>query len=323
MKFLNDNIRIFLVLVLVSSIIYSVNNLNITGNVHLSKDIKQEYPTELYLNSDPDGANIYISGGFAGQTPQVFTSLEPNRYEIVLKKVNYYDKRESVDLEKNRQIQLNLDMTRVGEGNIFIKSNIDNADIYINNKLAGITPKKISLEEGIYDIKISKKNYFDFFTIKSIKAGQNYELFTELPKLEHGTLFIESQPQEARILINNQYLGKTPSTLTLEKGKHLVKVEKDGYDTKIFEFDINKDKRDSFSFNLEPSLGTLLVTSAQQGAKIYIDGEYKGVTPKIVTDLRDGFHTLKLSKEYYIDYLDSVNVKRLHPNSVYINLQRK
>ena len=213
-------------------------------------------------------------------------------------------------------------LTRVGEGNLNINSNANNAEVYINNKLQGITPKKLSLKEGVYDIKVRKNGYSDFFTSKLIKAGQKENLFANLKLKDVGFLYVESMPEQAKIFVNNKYQGETPNLLSLLIGTQEIRIEKDGYSSKKYNLNIEKDQREDLLVKLEFSLGALLVTSNPVGSKIYIDGEYKGITPKIITDLSEGPHTLKLTKEYYKDKLGTVEVKRNYPNSALWSLER-
>ncbi len=326
MKLLNKETKIFLMVFLILGIGFLSTNLEITGNTHLVKTENkyfEDLPTELTINSYPPKADIYISGNYIGQTPLTLTALDPTLYEIELRKIGYYNLKEKINLEANIDNVIRLDLTKIGEGSLFIDSNIKEADIYINNELSGITPKKISLLEGVYDIKIRKNNFADFFTSKAIKAGQNDKLFANLDNKNSGSMYVETEPNDAKILVDDVYQGVTPNLLGLNTGSYIVRVEKEGYDSKTFNVEIKENERKDIIAKLDASLGTLFVGSEPFGAKIYIDGTYQGVTPKIVSGLGDGFHTLKITKDYYEEYLGTIKVKRLYPNSIYVKLVRK
>jgi len=53
--------------------------------------------------------------------------------------------------------------------------------------------------------------------------------------------------------------------------------------------------------------GTLKITSNPSGAKVYINGDYKGITP-LTLDLAPGTYTVKLTKDEYEDYTKTVEV---------------
>src|SRR3989344_2468516 len=328
-RFLNKEIKLFLTVFLVLSIGFLSSKLNITGNVNYIDNVQVNSgdtngQASLYVDSDPDGASVYISNSYAGQTPLTLESLNSNQnYNILFKKVLYYDITKSVNLDPVNYNEIKADLTKIGEGNLNVNSNIKEAEIYIENEYRGNTPKKISLPEGIYDLKIRKDNYLDYFLQKSIKAGQNENLLVNLENIEHGNLYVETNPNGAKIFVDETYQGYTPSLITLTKGTHEIKIVKESYDTENYDISLDKDERKDLILILDHSLGTLFVSSEPLGSKIYVDGNYQGVSPKIVSGLSSGPHTLKLSKEYYSDYLGTVNIKRLYPNNIYVSLERK
>ena len=54
--------------------------------------------------------------------------------------------------------------------------------------------------------------------------------------------------------------------------------------------------------------GSVFISSEPSGASIYLDGEYKGTTPKTISDVSAGYHTIKLNKEGYQSWSISVHV---------------
>jgi hypothetical protein len=58
-----------------------------------------------------------------------------------------------------------------------------------------------------------------------------------------------------------------------------------------------------------PDTGSIDVTSYPSDAKIYLDGEYKGTTPKTIPGVSTGTHTIKLEKSGCEDWSDSVYVE--------------
>ena len=56
--------------------------------------------------------------------------------------------------------------------------------------------------------------------------------------------------------------------------------------------------------------------------EVFIDGVHKGITPKLISDLSDGVHTIKLVKENYIDYVNQIVVGK-QEKKVFIKLEKK
>lgn len=58
----------------------------------------------------------------------------------------------------------------------------------------------------------------------------------------------------------------------------------------------------------EAPTGRIYVSSTPSGAYIYLDGAYKGTTPKTLIDVPVGSHTIRLAKSEYEDWSTSVSV---------------
>jgi hypothetical protein len=63
------------------------------------------------------------------------------------------------------------------------------------------------------------------------------------------------------------------------------------------------------AFLMFAQTGSISVSSYPSGAKIFLDGSYKGKTPRTIIDVEPGYHTIKLTLEGYPDWSKSVNVK--------------
>jgi hypothetical protein len=57
-----------------------------------------------------------------------------------------------------------------------------------------------------------------------------------------------------------------------------------------------------------PSTGSLYITSDPSGARIYIDGSYRGTTSIILSGLTTGSHTIRISQSGYNDYSTTATV---------------
>jgi endonuclease/exonuclease/phosphatase family metal-dependent hydrolase len=55
--------------------------------------------------------------------------------------------------------------------------------------------------------------------------------------------------------------------------------------------------------------GSLSVSSSPSGTTIYLDGSYKGKTPRTITEVSPGGHTIKLTLGGYYDWSTTVNAK--------------
>ena len=113
--------------------------------------------------------------------------------------------------------------------------------------------------------------------------------------------------------MDGQDTGKTTNaTLTdVSAGTHTLKLVKQGY--KVWEDTVTVNKGSTTHVNVtleeEPKVGSIKVNSTPTGAAIWLDGQDTGKTTNAtLNDVSVGNHTLKLVKERYQDWEDTVTV---------------
>ena len=114
-----------------------------------------------------------------------------------------------------------------------------------------------------------------------------------------GTLIVNTNPTGVAVVIDGQHRGSTPLTLDLAPGDHLLQiVSNDGHVRKIPV--TIAEGREVAQFIELPTVapaaadGQLQVRSEPAGARVLIDGQYRGVAPLTVEALTPGPHTVKL-----------------------------
>jgi hypothetical protein len=63
------------------------------------------------------------------------------------------------------------------------------------------------------------------------------------------------------------------------------------------------------AFLMFAQTGSISVSSSPSGAKIFLNGSYKGKTPRTIIDVSPGHYTIELSLEFHSDWSKSVNVR--------------
>jgi len=126
-------------------------------------------------------------------------------------------------------------MVTTTTGNIEIKSNPDNAEMFINNQLQGKTPNTIKdLDPGLYNLTVKKSGYKDVTKNFTIQAGKIITENIIMDKIEFkkitGILEIKSDPQDAKVFINGVEKGVTPLKMEdIETGTYRITLTKEGY----------------------------------------------------------------------------------------------
>jgi hypothetical protein len=113
-----------------------------------------------------------------------------------------------------------------------------------------------------------------------------------------GTLIVNTNPSGVTVVIDGQHRGSTPLTLDLSPGNHLLQIVSDGHVRKI-PVTIAEGREVAQFVELPavapaPTDGQLQVRSEPAGARVLIDGQYRGVAPLTVEGLSPGAHTIKV-----------------------------
>jgi len=113
------------------------------------------------------------------------------------------------------------------------------------------------------------------------------------------------------------YRGYTPLTIgSLSTGRHTVRLHLSGYQDYIRNVDISAGSESAVAATLtpvyQPTTGDIVVSSVPDGAAIYLDGAYRGITlqgnPFDISGVAPGTHTVSLMKSGYQDYATSVSL---------------
>ncbi|QDA31599.1 PEGA domain-containing protein [Thermococcus indicus] len=197
-----------------------------------------------------------------------------------------------------------------------------NARVFVDGSYKGNTPLTLKLEEGTYSIAIEKIGYSRWTSTIRLLAGEAKTLNVTLNKVAidtASTLEVDSTPSGAKVYINGEYAGVTPVNLTLEAGDYEVKLVKYGYLDWIKTVSLTAGSSEKISAILSEANGILEVTSEPDQAKVYVNGDYRGLTPLQLT-LPPGNYTVRVIKDGYEDAVRNTTVKSGEKTSINVKL---
>jgi len=159
---------------------------------------------------------------------------------------------------------------------------------------------------------------------------------TPTPTPAFGSISVTSDPSGANVYLDNAYKGITPLTLeSVPNGNHVIVLRLDRYQESSRWIVVNGNSPSVFvtlvllptitptatsnvtptgSSTVQPTTapagesGSLSVTTSPSGARVYVDGELKGVTPATIPGLSAGKHTVLLSLAGYLDLNTTVMI---------------
>ena len=196
-------------------------------------------------------------------------------------------------------------------GNLTVTSSPNGATIRIDGSSTGyLTPATIeNIQVGTHTISLEKTGYVTYYQTFSIISGQTTEISTTL--IPTGTLSVSSRPNGASIWIDDTDSGRVTPTkfFNLTPGSHEVRLIKTGYTDYSKTVTIQNGIVTTVYGILTSTGGKIAISSNPSGAVIFIDGvDTKYQTPKTISGLVPGNHTILLKKNGYLDWTKTVYV---------------
>ena len=186
------------------------------------------------------------------------------------------------------------------------------AGVRLDDFFKGITPTLVNVTVGSHKIEVTKEGYHSHSETKRIRFGygEPEEMIIELKPLT-GSIFVYSTPPGASVYLDDVYKRDTNCTLSeVAVGPHSIKLTKSGYFDETRKVSVSVRRTTLLYVNLIvcPRYGSIDISSDPSGAKVCVDGNYKGETPKNISKVVVGNHTIKLTKLHYDDVIRNVSV---------------
>lgn len=140
--------------------------------------------------------------------------------------------------------------------------------------------------------------------------------------LREGAVTVESAPPGAEVWIDGKMAGTTPLTLTTRFGSRSgeFEVRLSGFQSQAHPFTVEPGQDASVSATLLAAKGSVSVTSAPAGARVFLDGTEVGVAPRQIGDVSPGPHTVRVVLAGHHEVTRSVEVVAGESASLTISL---
>lgn len=210
----------------------SVSVLDPNNKVEVNVNLKPAFgKVTVKETSVTNGANVYIDNKLIGKVPLTIDKIGSGSHQIRIVKAMYksYEATFTVNDDETTSITPNL------EANFsVIRFTVDNdAEIWINDERKGIGEWRGNLEYGDYKVETRKVNHRPQSMVCTISSSADEQTFKlTAPTPIYGSLNVDVTPDGANVFLDGKNVGETP--LFLQQvliGKHLLSIEKTGYNT--------------------------------------------------------------------------------------------
>lgn len=196
----------------------------------------------LNVNSIPeDGASVYINNKRVGVTPYKSDMLASGDYTVRVMKGSFKPVEKTFTVNDNETTEANINMS-----SDLITVNVEtveDADIYIDDQLKGKGKWTGVLTEGFHLFEAKKENHKTISQSENIMQGADVNIILDAPVAINGMIDVNCTPIKTSIYIDDVYCGLTPMIVQdVIIGEHVLKLEKDGYQTKTRKIFVEENK---------------------------------------------------------------------------------
>jgi hypothetical protein len=279
----------------------------------------------LYVMSNPANANVYLDSVLKGKTPLMLSNTAAGSHTLQLRLSGYAEWKSTVEAPPGGTktisavlSQTDTDSTR----GLNVSANPGGARVMLDGLEKGFTPISLNtIAAGIHILEIEYPGYNSWKSTVEVPDTGIKEIainLTQKPANSPGWITISSNPGNASVTLDGNYVGRTPATSSLNPdalppGEYTIILALPGYKPYSTRITVSPNLISTVNATLVPvsgpfAKGTLSVTSDPSGATILVDNNSIGISPLTAGELAVGDHVITLQKEGYQDYSVSVLV---------------
>ncbi len=289
----------------------------------------------LSIETKPTEANILINNVVVGSSPIEYKLQKKGNIKIKATKKGYTTVDTSLNITLLQAEKLTLKLIPLPKGQISIKTEPSDANVIINNSLAGNSPlENYLITVGKHQLRIEKAGFKSLDTVINVNENLlknfNFYLAKDPNYKGSGSLSVKTVPVGAAVYINEKWVGKTPyENRGLPAGKYHLAIRQNGYEdyTEHVKIILNKTKIISKQLIANKNLtenpsGRVRIITKPAGASVYLNGGFVGSTPYENNKLPTGSYKILIKKTGYTDVHEKMDIKSNKLNQISMELSQ-
>ncbi len=269
--------------------------------IEITGDKKQGL-VPISIVTNVENPAIYIDGEFMGNTASL--QVLPGKYDLVVMKEGYKPVITEIEVSlSNTLFQYDLEVAIPVM--ITIKSEPEEATIFLNGAEKGITNKQLFETAGTYDLRLQKYGYADHTSQITVEEEGENEFSISLTK-SIGTISFRLSPPDAEVFINGRLTNER--TVELQPGDHVIEVRKENYLTKYDTISIAPAAFVEKDYSLVKNTTQLTLNIIPGNALIKINN--RAYTNVENLELAEGTYLIEVIKEGYNKFTETIKIER-------------
>jgi formylglycine-generating enzyme required for sulfatase activity len=177
---------------------------------------------------------------------------------------------------------------------------------------------------GSYTYRVRASDYFTETGKVTVDDPNNTKIVTVSLELNFATITLKVDA-DAEIWVNNVKKGVRSWTGQLGSGTYKIECKMANHETSMVSKEITAEMNGQ-SVILpapKPIYGSLNVESTPNLCKLFIDGKEVGLTPKSIPEILIGRHVIRLTKEGYKDYTETITIAKVESTPLIVTLEKE
>jgi hypothetical protein len=249
----------------------------------------------LRVASEPRGATVHLDDVEVGTTTLQLPDVAAGSHRVRLSKPLYKTREVDVAVAEDAVAEVS-EILAPDFAPLEILSEPAGASVWVDGQERGRTPWRVErFPAGRSALRLRLDLHHDLEDVLTVEAGQPLRLSLSLQPA-FGSLRVESQPPGAQVFVDEEEWGAAPVARDrVRSGRHTVRVRADLYNDYESWVEVQDGGSHTVRADLSADYGTLRLAGSPAGARVLVDGAYRGVLP-IDLRLPPGQHRLRVEE---------------------------
>jgi hypothetical protein len=265
---------------------------------------------DLFVTSNPSGAIVEVNDQVMGPTPLQKSGVPAGPLLVVIRKDGFETDRQSVTLSSGNRAVVESTL-RPLQGLVLVESTPPGAAVTLGDAFVGTTPVALhTVPLGQHRARLVLAGFRDKEIEFKVENRIPQRVVVDMTSTS-GSLVVDSTPIGATVFVDGRNEGPTPASISkVPEGQRDIVVQMPGYEPYRATVTVMPGEAARVDASLTPLPGGLGVVTIPNAARIYINGEFKGVAPINLPDIPPGAYSVRAELRGHAEESRTVNIGR-------------
>lgn len=160
-----------------------------------------------------------------------------------------------------------------GDAGLFVSTEPRGVEVLVEGVSVGVTPdvEPVLLAPGRYRVELRADGFLPEMRSVEVRDGETRFVHVVMTAISGGSIRVQARPV-ARVVMDDAPAGRTPLTLSALPGRHVLRIERDGFVPERVEVPVRTYRVTRVDVTLTPVRDPLVFWSEERSTVVRIDG---------------------------------------------------